>query len=58
MHRDQARWEDRFLTRRTLLCRGGMGMGALALSGIMGDAFGDATHPANATRRPAISNRR
>ena len=43
MHRDQPRWEDRFLTRRELLCRGGMGMGALALAGVMGDAFGDTT---------------
>ena len=31
---------DRFVTRRDLLCRGGMGIGALALSGVMQDAFG------------------
>ena len=41
MHRDQPRWEDRSLTRRDLLCRGGMGMGALALAGVMGDAVGE-----------------
>ena len=58
MHRDQPRWEDRLLTRRYLLCRGGMGMGALALTGMMGDAFGDAPRSAGnfdsplATRPP------
>ena len=46
MHRDQPRWEDFFPTRRDLLCRGGLGMGALALTGVMGDAFGEATRPA------------
>ncbi len=46
MHRDQPRWENRFLTRRDLLCRGGMGMGALALAGVMGDALGDTTRSA------------
>ena len=46
MHFDQPRWEDRFLTRRELLCRGSMGMGALALAGVMGDALGDTTRSA------------
>lgn len=32
---------DRFVTRRDLLYRGGMGIGALALRGVMGDAFGN-----------------
>ncbi len=40
MHRDQPRREDRFLTRRDLLRVGGMGMGALALTSVMGDALG------------------
>jgi hypothetical protein len=35
-----------FLTRRELRCRGSMGMGALALSAIAGDAFGDVTRSA------------
>ena len=30
--------EDRFLTRRQLLCRGGMGLGALAFADLMGQA--------------------
>ena len=46
MHRDQPRGENRFLTRRELLCRGSMGMGALALAGVMGDALGDTTRGA------------
>lgn len=37
---------DRFVTRRDMLCRGGMGIGALALSGVMRDAFGGDTHSA------------
>ena len=37
---------DRFVTRRDLLCRGGMGIGALALSGVMRDAFGGDTRSA------------
>ncbi len=32
------RWEDGFLTRRELLCRSGMGMGALALANLVGRA--------------------
>jgi hypothetical protein len=30
---------DPFVTRRNMLYRGGMGIGALALSGVMRDAF-------------------
>ena len=52
MHHDQPRWEDRFLTRRDMLCRGGMGMGALALAGIMGDALGRATCSASSPDLP------
>jgi hypothetical protein len=37
---------DRLVTRRDMLCRGGMGIGALALSGVMRDAFGGDTHSA------------
>ena len=37
---------DRRVTRRDLLCRGGMGIGALALSGVMRDAFGGEPRPA------------
>src|SRR5437762_1311357 len=33
-----AKIEDRFLTRRQLLCRAGMGVGALALADLMGQA--------------------
>ena len=33
------------LTRRDFLCRGGMGIGALALTGVMSDAFGNETRP-------------
>jgi hypothetical protein len=52
MHGDQPRWENRLLTRRDLLAFSGMGMGALALSGIVGDAFGDATRPAMSPLTP------
>jgi len=34
------RLEDALLTRRELLCRAGMGMGALALSNLIGGALG------------------
>src|SRR5579862_3136628 len=34
------RMEDLLLTRRELLCRAGMGMGALALSNLIGGALG------------------
>jgi hypothetical protein len=37
---------DRSITRRDMLCHGGMGIGALALSGVMRDAFGGDTHSA------------
>ena len=37
---------DRSITRRDMLCRGGMGIGALALSGVMRDAFGKDTQSA------------
>ena len=50
---DQQSREDLGLTRRDMLRRGGMGMGALALAGVMGDAFaGDATHPAGNLASP------
>ena len=49
MRRDQPRWENRFLTRRELLCRGSMGMGAIALAGVMRDALGDTTRAAAAS---------
>ncbi|MCI0408101.1 MAG: DUF1501 domain-containing protein, partial [Acidobacteria bacterium] len=52
MRRDQPRWEDVFLTRRDLLCRCGMGMGALALTGVMGDALGGATPSAGSLGSP------
>ena len=29
-------WKDRFLTRREMLQRGGMGMGAVALTSLLG----------------------
>jgi hypothetical protein len=38
MPHDAPRPEDRLLTRREALCRGGMGFGALALSGLMAEA--------------------
>jgi hypothetical protein len=38
MSRHPGRPEDRFLTRRELLCRGGMGMGALMLADLMKQA--------------------
>jgi hypothetical protein len=34
------RLEDAFLTRRELLCRAGMGMGAIAMSNLVGSAMG------------------
>ena len=34
------------MTRRDLLCRGSLGMGALALTGLLGEAFGDETRSA------------
>ena len=37
---------DRFVTRRDLLRLGGMGIGGLALSGVMRDSFGGETRPA------------
>ena len=43
---------DRFFTRRDLLCRGGMGIGGLALSGVMEDAFGNDSQPAVNTDSP------
>jgi Protein of unknown function (DUF1501) len=52
MHRDQPRSEDRFLSRRELLCRGSMGMGALALSALVGDALGDITRSAGNLESP------
>ncbi|MCI0427918.1 MAG: DUF1501 domain-containing protein [Nitrospiraceae bacterium] len=52
MHRDQPQWQDRILTRRELLCRGGMGMGALALAGVMGDALGTETRSASGPDSP------
>ena len=33
------RLEDAFLTRRELLCRAGMGMGAIAMSNLVGSAM-------------------
>jgi hypothetical protein len=41
MRYDHPRWDDRFLTRRELLAHGALGMGALGLRGVMGDASGD-----------------
>src|SRR5437667_388700 len=38
MAHDRLRFEDGFLTRRELLCRSGMGMGALALGGVLSEA--------------------
>src|SRR2546425_9381881 len=35
------RRDDALLSRRELLCRGGMGMGALMLADLMGQAFAD-----------------
>jgi hypothetical protein len=54
MRPDQPRWEDPLLTRRDLLCRGGMGIGSLALAGVMGDAFGDAPRPASSLDVPPV----
>lgn len=47
MRPDQPRWDDRPLTRRDLLSRGAMGMGAMALASLVGggDAFGDVPVP-------------
>jgi len=46
-----------FLTRRELLCRGGMGMGALALSGLMQQALGQETtvHNPLSVKSPPIA---
>lgn len=52
MRRDHAREGFPFLTRRDLLCRGGMGMGAVALMGVMGEALGDAPRPTNSLTSP------
>lgn len=41
-----------FLSRRDLLCRGGMGMGALALRGLLGDALGGEAHKAGILDSP------
>ena len=40
------------MTRRDLLCRSGMGMGALALTGLMGDVFGNETRSAGNVDSP------
>ena len=50
----QPRCDAPLLTRRDLLCRGGMGIGGLALAGVMGDAFGDVPRPATSLDRPAV----
>ncbi len=42
------------LTRRDLLCRGGMGMGALALGSLMGDAFGNEAHSVGSLDSPLL----
>ena len=47
MDSNQTRWDAPLLTRREMLCRGGMGIGALALAGVMGDAFGGTPRPTN-----------
>ena len=52
MHSNQSRREARLLTRRELLCRGGMGIGGLALAGLMGDAFGDTPRPTGSLDSP------
>ena len=58
------RIDDAILTRRELLGRSGMGMGALALGGLLADdgllgraarAAGDATRPRLAPRSPALN---
>ena len=36
--------EDAFLTRREMLCRSGMGMGAMAFASMMGQALGQESH--------------
>ena len=48
------RWDHPGLsmTRRELLCRSGMGMGALALTGVMGEVFGDETNSTGSIDSP------
>jgi hypothetical protein len=53
MHSNQSRRDAPLLmTRRDLLCRGGMGIGALALAGVMGDAFGETPRSAGRLDSP------
>ena len=56
MRPDQPRWDDRPLTRRDLLSRGAMGMGAMALASLVGggDAFGDVPVPAGSLDVPPV----
>ena len=42
------------LTRREMLCRSGMGIGALALAGVMGDALGAPPRPAGSLDSPLM----
>lgn len=45
------------LTRRDLLVRSGIGIGALALAGVMGDAFGETPRPAGSLDSPLAPKR-
>jgi hypothetical protein len=57
MGRDQQRREHPILTRRDLLRLGGLGIGGLALTGVMGDALGDTPRPAIKTESPLVPKR-
>ncbi len=56
MRPDQPRWDDRPLTRRDLLSRGAMGMGAMALASLVGggEAFGDVARQTGSLDGPHV----